>query len=334
MRRIALTLCVAALLTGLVPSRAQLPAQPQPQPQIHDLVVHPRLIDDLKAVFGTVESVHKTNARARIGGTLADLDVKEGQEVEAGQRIAMVTDAKIALQVAEVDARIQSAVAERGLARTEYNRATQLLAKGAGTRSRVDTARTSLQVAERAVAALTAQRGVLTEHGGEGAVLAPNNGRVLKVWVTAGSVVMPGEPIATIAVENYVLRIKLPERHARSIKVGDPVLVGRRALSIGDSTPREGVVRTVYPLIDNGRVTADVAVPGLGTYFVGERVLVHVSTGQRRTFVIPKAAIHRRFGVDFVTLKGGDQVVVQLGQVDKDGIEVLAGLHDGDVVTW
>ncbi len=299
-----------------------------------EMVIHPRMIDDLKAVFGTVESVHETNARARLSGTVADLDVTEGQEVKAGQRIAMVTDAKIAIQVAEIDARIAAAEAQRQLAATEYGRAAQLVAKGAGTRSRLDAARTQLQVAKRAVTALEAERGVLTEHAGEGAVLAPDNGRVLKVWVTEGTVVMPGEPIATIAVENYVLRIRLPERQARSIKTGDTVLVGRRALAITDTTPRDGVVEKVYPLIQNGRVIADVKVPGLGNYFVGERVLVHVSTGKRRTIVIPKAAVHRRFGIDFVTVKGVGPVVVQLGQIDKDGVEVLAGLHNGDVIEW
>ncbi|MDA8231517.1 MAG: efflux RND transporter periplasmic adaptor subunit [Magnetospirillum sp.] len=299
-----------------------------------ELVAHPQRIDDLKAVFGTVESLHKTSARARIGGTLEKLSVVEGQKVEAGQNLGTVVDTKIALQTAAAESRIQSAEAELALARTEYDRSKELFAKGAGTKSRLDAAQTRLQVAERTVSALKSERNVITERGGEGAVLAPNNGRVTKVLVTEGSVVMPGEAIADIAVENYVLRIRLPERHARFIKVGDTVLVGPRALSMADTPPRRGTVSKVYPQIEDGRVIADVTVDGLGDYFVGERVPVHISTGTREAFVVPREAVHRRFGLDYVTLKDKTEVVVQLGQITGDGVEVLAGLRDGDTVVW
>ena len=160
-----------------------------------EITIERRPTVDLKAVFATVESLHETQARARIGGTVSSLSVEEGQQVDAGQVIAGISDAKIALQTAGADARIASAESELQLARTEYQRATELLAVGAGTKSRLETARTKLEVAERTVTALRSERGVLAEHGGEGAVLAPNNGRVLKVRVTTGSVVLPGEAV-------------------------------------------------------------------------------------------------------------------------------------------
>jgi len=156
----------------------------------------------------------------------------------------------------------------------------------------------------------------------EGAVLAPAAGRVLTMHAIDGSVVLPGERVATIAAENYVLRLKLPERHARTMKVGDAVLVGER----------QGRIVQVYPTIEQGRVTADAAVDGLGDFFVGERVRVHVGTGERATFVLPAGYVYRRFGVEFVRLKDGTEVVVQTGQDLPGGIEVLAGLRAGDVV--
>lgn len=299
-----------------------------------DVAVHVRPIDDLKAVFATVESVHETQARVRLGGTVAELAVDEGHQVRAGQRLASVTDSKLALQITGVEARIRSQEAERALAKMEFERATELLAKGAATRARVDDTRTRLEVAERGIAAIRSERAVLAERTNEGAVLAPTNGRVLKVHVTEGSVVMPGEPLATIAVEDYVLRLALPERHARFIKAGDTVLVGARALAAGDQLPRPGTVRKVYPRIEDGRVLAEVTVDGLGDYFVGERVPVHVSTGTRDAFVVPRDAVFRRFGLDYVRLKDGGEVVVQLGQVTADGVEVLSGLRDGDQVAW
>ncbi|TAN71180.1 MAG: efflux RND transporter periplasmic adaptor subunit [Magnetospirillum sp.] len=302
--------------------------------QAGEVEVHLRRIDDLKAVAATVESVHETSARARLGGTVNSLATDEGRRVEAGQRLATIADVKLAPQIGGADARIKSLEAERDLAATELQRASDLFDKGAGTKMRLDAARTRLEVAERAIASARAERSVLAERTGEGAVLAPANGRVLKVHVTEGSVVLPGDVIATIAVENYALRLALPERHARFIKVGDTVLVGARALAATDQGLRPGTVRKVYPRIENGRVTADVEVDGLGDFFVGERVPVHVSTGSRDAYIIPPEAVTRRFGLDTVHLRSGTEVVVQTGQITEGGVEILSGLRDGDVVTW
>ena len=41
-------------------------------------------IDDLKAVVATVEPVRQLVARARIGGTIVQLGVREGDRVQAG----------------------------------------------------------------------------------------------------------------------------------------------------------------------------------------------------------------------------------------------------------
>jgi len=164
-------------------------------------------------------------------------------------------------------------------------------------------------------------------------VLAPAAGRVLRVHVTEGAVIMPGEPVAAIAAERYVLRIELPERHARFIRVGDEVLVGERGLAVGDAAgQRKGTITQVYPEMSNGRVVADVEVAGLGDYFVGERTRVHVATGKRKTILVPADYLHRRYGVTFVRVKGEGEVMVQPGQRLGEQVEILSGLRAGDIL--
>ena len=119
-------------------------------------------------------------------------------------------------------------------------------------------------------------------------MLAPSAGRVLKVPVTEGSVVLAGESIATIAANEYLLRLELPERHARFIKVGRSGSPRRARLRPGREAARRGAHRQVYPELQNGRVVADAEVAGLGSYFVGERVLVWISAGKRTAFVVPR----------------------------------------------
>ncbi len=289
-------------------------------------------IDDLKAVVATVEPVRQLVARARIGGTIVQLGVREGDRVQAGAEIARVVDQKLALQMQALDSRIKSLQAQRDQARIDFDRVSELLRRGVSTQAQADQARTSLDVATRNLAALQTDRDVIVQQTAEGAVIAPAAGRVLTVPVSAGRVVMPGETVATLAEDKYILRLQLPERHARFMHVGDKVLIAARGLEESRQATASGVVRLVYPEIAGGRVVADVEVPGLGDYFVGERTRVYVSAGQRTTLIVPHNAIYERAGLSFVRLKGGVEIVVQKGETRPEGAEILSGLKAGDIV--
>ncbi|WP_119421999.1 efflux RND transporter periplasmic adaptor subunit [Desertibaculum subflavum] len=312
----------ALLLLATLPARAA-----------DTLQIAPVKVSDQKAVFATVESVNVVPARARIGGSVAELKVDEGQHVERGQVIAAIGDEKLVLQLRALDAQIAALEAQLAQAQTSLNRAEDLFGRGTIPKARLDEARTASQVASGALKARIADRSVVRQQLGEGDVLAPASGVVLAVPVTTRSVILPGETVAMIAERDYVLRLRVPERHARFLKTGDPV-------RLDGAEQREGRVRLVYPQIEDGRVVADAEVPGLGDYFVGERVRVWVSGGERTTHVVPAAFLVTRFGIDYARIKRGDGVAdvpVQRGgplpRPDMaDGVEILSGLSDGDVL--
>lgn len=295
-------------------------------------------IDDLKSVYATVRSRNLIHARVRTPGTVATLKVSEGDGVREGQVLALVADPKIALKIEAIDARIVAATSRVETARVELDRAKILLAQRVSPQSRVDQAQTAYDVAVNDLKAARAERAVAETEIQEGEVLAPTAGRVLKVPVTEGSVVLPGESIATIAAGGYLLRLELPERYARFMKVGDTVRLGARGL--GDAaTDAEGRIVLVYPELQNGRVVADAEVPDLGSYFVGERVLAWISAGKRLGYIVPRSYLFRRFGIDYVRVAGEGRryadVVVQAGREVQgangaSGIEILAGVLDGD----
>ena len=294
------------------------------------------LVEDQKAVFATVESVDVVSARARIGGTVTELLVDEGSAVEEGQMIARVVDEKLALQLKSVDASIASLSSQRDLARTAMLRAEKLFASGTIPKARMDEARTNLDVAERGLASAQAERQVLEQTQSEGVVLAPAQGRILKVNVTKGAVVLPGESVANMAAEAYILRLQLPERHAKFIAQGDQVQVGERGLgaltSQSGSQLRTGHIRQVYPEISQGRVAADVEVPDLGDFFVGERIRVWIGTGERTAIVVPEQFLYHGYGLTYARLNNGAEVVVQPGLPMPGGVEILSGLEPGDVL--
>lgn len=331
--RAALVLYAITAMHAAGPAAAQ---QAGPEPR----TVAVSKVDDLKSVFATVRSKDRIEARVRTPGTVASLSIDRGTAVEAGQVLALVTDPKIALKIKALEAQIVAIRSRQSTAKSELERSEALKARGVAPQARVDQAKTAFDVASNDLKAAEADLSVVRTQIAEGEVLAPASGRVLQVPVTEGSVVMPGESIATIAANGYLLRLEVPERHARFIKQGDKVLLGERGLSASESKTVEGKITQVYPELADGRVIADAEVPDLGSYFVGERVLVLISAGQRRTIVLPEAYVFSRYGLDYVRVAKGagahEDVVVQTGQRMTQGtepsVEILTGLADGEKV--
>jgi RND family efflux transporter MFP subunit len=316
-------LSIFAVLAALVPA-----ARAQPT-----FTVAPASLADEKAVFGTVESPNVVPARTRIGGTVARLSVRQGDAVAKGQVIAVVADEKLILQISSLDAQIAGLQSTLAQAQTDLARAETLYRQGVGPRTTMDQARTSVEVASAALRARTAERAVAQQNLQEGEVLAPVAGRVLTVPLTAGTVVLTGDPIATIGEGPFLLRLRIPERHAQFLKAGD--IIRLAAHQLGAEAGATGTVTLVYPQIDAGRVVADAKVADLGDYFVGDRVLVRINAGTRQGFVVPEDFISTRFGLDFVRIRtpvGVIETPVQRGVAQPNGVEILSGVHAGDLL--
>ena len=183
-----------------------------------------------------------------------------------------------------------------------------------------------------------AQRAASAELEAQGDVFAPASGMVTKVLVPKGSVVVPGQSVAQITAGQLLLRLELPERQAKAL------LVGQEVTLLGDQTDQKvgtGVIQQIYPLVSTGRVSVDASVAKLESQLIGERVRVAVTLGERQAIVIPSDYITVRSGIDYVSLKQGDdktiEVPVQRGALIaladmENGIEILSGLKPGDVL--
>ncbi|MGO8911502.1 MAG: efflux RND transporter periplasmic adaptor subunit [Bradyrhizobium sp.] len=324
MRRLILLSLVAIAAAGAVPANAEV------------LTAASRAVSDEKAVFATVESISVVPARGRIGGIIVQLNVREGDPVTSGQAIAAIGDEKLALQMKSLDAQIGALQAQSDQAQIDFDRTEGLVDRGILPRVKLDEARTALNVAQNGLRARTAERAVIQQQLNEGQVLAPAGGRVLKKLVAVGSVVLPGDPIAMIAQQDFKLRLRVPERHARFLKAGDKIRLD--GAEFGDQTSKSGVIDLVYPQIEDGRVIADATVEGLGEYFVGDRLRVWISGGTRTAFVIPSSYVTTRFGIDYVHIRQGDQTIDVPIQRGRDlpspdlpnGLEILSGLRVGD----
>ena len=258
-----------------------------------EFVVTPSVINETKAVFGQVESRDAVPARARIGGTVQSIKVDEGSEVTEGDVIATIVDEKIALQRQAADAKIQALASQLKNAQTDLDRSEQLLQKGSTTQSRVDQARTQVEVLTNQMAAAEAERAVIAAQSSEGVVLAPG---------FRPHPARPGDPglggtarrgdrtwspaAATSFASPFPSAMRPRSSEGASVLVGDRPGASAPPTAMSKATGTGKLVK-VYPQIQDGRVLADVEVDGLGDYFVGERTLVWIPVGKRSVVSVP-----------------------------------------------
>lgn len=309
------------------PKAAQLPAG-------DTLKLAPADIADMKMVGGVIATRDQAEALARIPGTIASLSVLEGDLVTKGQRIAMIVDTRLGYETRAYGAQAAAAEAEAARARADLARVQDLYNNKVYAKARLDQAVAMSRAADAQAAAARAQQGASASVAGQGAVLAPANGRVLRADLPAGSVVAPGMSVATITAGPPVLRLDLPESLAGQVRPGSRVTVADGVLPDG---ARNGQVEQVYPAITNGQVRVDAQLPGLSTQFVGRRVSAAIEVGRRKALVVPRRFITTRFGIDYADVVTPDRrlsaVPVQTAPTaDGDMLEILSGVAAGDTL--
>lgn len=279
-----------------------------------------------------IATVYQAQVFARIPGILSTLSVREGDLVGKGQVIGRVVDSQLGYQAGAYGAQAAAAQAQVRQAEAELARVRYLYQNGVYAKARLDQAEAGLATAQAQVRAAQAQQSAVSALAGQGAVVAPTSGRVLRADVPAGAPVAPGTVIATITAGPTILRLTLPESLAGQVRVGSRV----RA-SLPGAPAGEGRVIKVYPAVSAGQVSADVDLPGIDGNLIGRRVPAKVAAGARKALLVPAGYVTNRFGIDYVTVLAKDgsgaQVPVQTAPSGVPGkVELLSGVTAGDVL--
>jgi HlyD family secretion protein len=205
------------------------------------------------------EGIVKSNGRleatevdvaAKYPGRLATLTVNEGDEVTAGQVVATIsspeTEAQLRgaqaqvlrakRQLAEANAMIVQRKSDVDFARTDHDRARQLVERGHVSQQVADARRNKFEAAEAGYVAANAQRdqAEASIRSAEAEVdrlesilvdlvlVAPRTGRVQYRLARAGEVVAAGQRVLTILDLNDVyMTIYLPAKEAGRLTLGD-----------------------------------------------------------------------------------------------------------------
>lgn len=281
-------------------------------------------------------------------------EARFGAEIAAGQANAMAAQSAASAATAsarQAPAQLAAAQAMAQKAQSDYNRTKILFDQGVYAQAKLDQMRAAMLAANAQVG--VANAGIVAANANadasraqaqsasanadiaravraQGQIIAPRAGRVVMVPATQGSVLMPGEIIASIAVGEPVLRLFVPEADAKYIAIGQSL----ETQGTINSDISNAKISKIYPMVENGQVKLDL-IPSSATRFIGERVEVKVPIGNRDAILIPANYIITRQGVDFVRLLSGNtplEVPVQRGSVQGAKIEIISGLNIGDKI--
>ena len=353
-------------IAGLL-HREQAPAQAEAMPAPPSITVAKATLREIAqnvVVTGTLVARDEIMVGAQIDGLrLVSYLVDVGDHVEQGQVLARLDRDMLETQlaqnasqlaraeaaIAQVRAAIAEAEASRVDAEAALKRAETLKLSGNVTEELLQTRRTAMRVAE---ARLRAQNENLRVAESEKA-LAEAQGREIEIRLARTEVRAPasrvvsdrtarvgqtvglaGEPLFRLVRDGEVeLEAEVTETRLHSVEPGQPA----RIEVAGFAEPIEGKVRLVAPTVDAatrlGRVK--IALPADRNLRPGLFARGAIEVARRDGVVVPQSAV--LFGATGPRVQVvSDGVVaersVAIGLQDADGVEILRGVSDGELV--
>ena len=277
---------------------------------------------DTVEALGTAQANESVTINAKVTDTVRRVNFSDGDYVEAGTVLAELTNQEETASLAEARANLEDA-------QNDLRRQEDISAKGLGSKSALDSARSK-------VAAQQARYDAVVARLKDRLILAPFGGLLGFRQVSPGTMVSPNTSITTIDdISTIKLDFTVPEAFLGSMTQG------ARVIAQSVSYPGrnfEGLVKTVGSRIDpiTRAATVRALVPNSDHALrPGMLLTVQVLTTQHLALVVPESAVFQvqnRAYVYRVEDFVAHQQQVQVGGRHFGTAEVLTGLNDGDLI--
>lgn len=191
---------------------------------------------------------------AQTGGYLTQVNFNEGDEVQAGQTIAVVDTEKLSYQLEQVQASLNELAAQRRIAQvnvkrsqddfdyanTKHERFVDLLSKNAATQQMVDdteiqrdrartaseTSKQNLVSLENKQISLQAQAKLLRRQISDALVTAPISGSITTLYFEAGETIPPNAPLAEIIdLAKMSAKVYVSETYLPMLRLGQSAVL-------------------------------------------------------------------------------------------------------------
>lgn len=328
------------------------PGEPPPRP-VKSVEVSASYGERMRTFPGFAKADVRAELAFRVSGTVQRMHVDDGDVVEAGDLIAELDPVDFEIGLREIEASVAEARAQSALAESEFRRVQQLYERNNASRGEFESAMTRHESAQARVDAARQRLHQAKQRIDYTQLHAPARCGIVSVTVEEGESVAAGSavveimtgdrPQVEVAVPDTLLAEVAPGKRAsvRFLALPHQSFAGRiKAVGI---VPAEGVI--TYPVtIELDRQWEELIQPG-GALPVRPGMAVEAriqfgSSSEQPRHVVPTNAVlgsgsgNHVYVVD--TASGGTATArrrgVEVGRLVSGGIEILAGLSDGDRV--
>jgi membrane fusion protein (multidrug efflux system) len=315
-----LALALIGLLGPCAPASAEGPAKPVPA-----IAAPARLLPfaDRVEALGTLKANESVTLTVNVTETVSAVHFEDGQRVRRGEVLVEMTDAEEQALIVEGKARVAEAV-------RQYDRVKSLAGQRSAAESLLDERLRDLETARAALQAIESRLA-------DRVIRAPFDGVLGLRNISAGALVEPGDPVATLDdMGTMKLDFAVPSVFLPDLKAG--LAIEARASAFPD-LPFEGRVSGIDSRIDP--VTRSVTVRALipnpeGRLKPGLLMKVELLRNPRQALLIPEAALLSKGRERFVMRVGpgdlAERVQVETGARRSGEVEILSGIRAGDLV--
>ena len=331
---------VAILVFGVSALRAEATLQISAPPPLPVAVIEAEYASDasIEEFFpGLVAARRQSSLGFERSGRIDAIRVDVGDQVRAGDVLAVLDTRAVTAQIAAADAQTAEAVAQTALAAETEARQAQLLERGHVSQQRLDEVRTSTRAARARQSAAAAAADAIRVQLDLARMTAPFDGVVTARLADEGTIAAPGQPLLELIESGSLeIRVGLPPVLAASLGAD------RNYRFLADSGPINARFRASTGVVDQHSRTVTVLFDiEPGAVAVGQVVRLAMATPIAADgFWVPTSALAegRRglWTVYVLNPDAGDYTlqarVVETVRIEADRVFVRGAVTDGELV--
>jgi len=338
-------LLLAVVAAGVVVGCGQKAETPPPEIRpVRYMRVYSTGGDRVRSFSGAAKASMESILSFRVAGRVQRIAVKVGDHVRAGQLIAELDSKDYELQVQEAEAALEQAQAQARNAASNYERVRALYENRNASRNDLDAARAADESAKAAVESVTKKLELAKSQLSYTKLTAPVDGDIATVDRDVNENIRAGDGVAMLTSGTRLeVEVGVPEILISQVRQGQTVSVQfdadpneqfeARVTEVGVATSERASTFPVTVLLTKED-------PKLRAGMAAQVSFSFTSEGGRERFVVPPVAVAEdrqgRFVYTVEPTQNDLGVVhrktVTTGELSDEGLDVLTGLSDGDLL--
>lgn len=292
--------------------------------------------------IGTVSPIASVALKSRVETTITQVHFEDGARVKAGDVLFTLDSRQIDAQIAQAEGGLTRDRSQLAGAERDFNRFSELIAKGATTQVNVDNSRTQMDVLKGTVKANESALENLKVQKSFTVIRAPISGRISAAAVKVGNFVRPADvaPLATInQIAPIYVALGVPQRVLPDLRDAFKADTATVTASMpNDKASETGKVAMIENAVD--MATGMVMVRALmdntkETLWPGTLVNTKLNIRNENAIVVPSVAVQRSQTGNFVFVVKDGKATIQPVTVARTykGLSVIeTGLSGGEEI--